>query len=226
MHIRHHYIERGKGFPLILLHGNGEDCSYFEHQMEPLARHFRVFAIDTRGHGQTPRGEKPFTIRQFTEDLLAFMNRHSMEKAHILGFSDGGNIAMIFALTHPERVEKLILDGANLDASGVKRKIQIPIEIGYRIAKLFAGKSCKAKKNAEMLGLMVNDPNVKPEELSGIQSPTLVIAGDKDMIKDEHTRLIARSIPGAELSVIPGDHFIANKNAEAFNEVVLRFLVE
>lgn len=224
MDIEHHYIERGGGPPLILLHGNGEDLSYFVHQMEPFAKYFRVIAIDTRGHGQTPRGNAPFTIRQFAEDLLGFMDRHRIEKAHILGFSDGGNIAMVFALAHPERVEKLILDGANLEASGVRRSIQIPIEIGYRIAKLFAGKSPDAKKNAELLGLMVNDPNVKPEELARIQCPTLVVAGSKDMIKEEHTRLIARSIPGAELVVIPGNHFVANKNPDAFNEAVLRFL--
>lgn len=225
MDINHYYIEKGTGFPLILLHGNGEDCGYFVHQMEPFAKHFRVIAIDTRGHGQTPRGEASFSIRQFAEDLLDFMNLHQIEKAHILGFSDGGNIAMVFALMHPERVEKLILNGANLNASGVKRKVQIPIEIGYRIAKLFATKSPAARKNAEMLGLMVNDPNVKAEELSCIQNPTLVIAGEKDMIKDSHTRLIAKSIPGAMLSIIPGNHFIANKNPNTFNEVVLRFLL-
>ena len=225
MDINHYYIEKGTGFPLILLHGNGEDCSYFVHQMEPFAKHFRVIAIDTRGHGQTPRGEASFSIRQFAEDLLDFMNLHQIEKAHILGFSDGGNIATVFALMHPERVEKLILNGANLNASGVKRKVQIPIEIGYRIAKIFATKSPAARKNAEMLGLMVNDPNVKAEELSCIQNPTLVIAGEKDMIKDSHTRLIAKSIPEAMLSIIPGNHFIANKNPDTFNEVVLRFLL-
>ena len=225
MDINHYYIEKGTGFPLILLHGNGEDCGYFVHQMEPFAKHFRVIAIDTRGHGQTPRGEASFSIRQFAEDLLDFMNLHQIEKAHILGFSDGGNIAMVFALMHPERVEKLILNGANLNASGVKRKVQIPIEIGYRIAKLFATKSPAARKNAEMLGLMVNDPNVKAEELSCIQNPTLVIAGEKDMIKDSHTRLIVKSIPVAMLSIIPGNHFIANKNPDTFNEVVLRFLL-
>ncbi len=225
MDINHYYIEKGTGVPLILLHGNGEDCSYFVHQMEPFAKHFRVIAIDTRGHGQTPRGEASFSIRQFAEDLLDFMNLHQIEKAHILGFSDGGNIAMVFALMHPERVEKLILNGANLKASGVKRKVQIPIEIGYRIAKIFATKSPAARKNAEMLGLMVNDSNVKAEELSCIQNPTLVIAGEKDMIKDSHTRLIAKSIPEAMLSIIPGNHFIANKNPDTFNEVVLRFLL-
>lgn len=223
MEIIHYYIEQGTGFPLILLHGNGEDCSYFARQMVPFSEHFHVIALDTRGHGQTPRGEAPFTIRQFAEDLLTFMDNHHIEKAHLLGFSDGGNIAMVFALAHPERVEKLILNGANLDASGVKRKIQIPIEIGYRIAKFFATKSLKAKRNAEMLGLMVNDPNVKPEELLRIQAQTLVIAGDNDMIKDNHTRLIAKSIPHAELCIIHGDHFIANKNPAAFNEAVIHF---
>lgn len=225
MDIKHYYIEQGTGFPLILLHGNGEDVSYFKHQMEPFAQHFRVIVVDTRGHGQTPRGEAPFTIRQFAEDLLGFMDRLGIDKAHILGFSDGGNIAMVFAMAHPERVEKLILDGANLDASGVKSKIQIPIEIGYRIASLFAKKKPGARQKAELLGLMVNDPNVKPEDLSKIQSPTLVVAGDNDMIKDRHTRLIAQSIPGAQSTILPGSHFVANENPEAFNEAVLRFLL-
>ena len=224
MDINHFYIEQGTGFPLILLHGNGEDCAYFTRQIDSFSENFHVIALDTRGHGQTPRGEAPFTIRQFAEDLLAFMDQHNIEKAHLLGFSDGGNIAMVFALAHPERVDKLILNGANPDASGVKRKIQIPIEIGFRIAKLFAGRSPKAKKNAEMLGLMVNDPNVKVEELSRIKNKTLVIAGDNDMIKDQHTRLIAQSIPGAELCILQGNHFIANKNPQSFNEAVLRFL--
>ena len=225
MDIKHHFIEQGTGFPLILLHGNGEDVSYFEHQTVPFSEHFRVIALDTRGHGQTPRGEAPFTIRQFAEDLRGFMDLHGIGKAHILGFSDGGNIAMIFAMRHPERVGKLILDGANLQASGVKPKYQIPIEIGYRIARLFARRSPEARKNAEMLGLMVNDPDIKPEELVRIQSPTLVLAGDKDMIKEKHTRLIAESIPGAELCILPGSHFVANRNPEAFNEAVLRFLL-
>ena len=225
MDIKHHYIEKGEGFSLILLHGNGEDCSYFEHQMEPLAQHFRVIAFDTRGHGQTPRGDAPFCIRQFAQDLLEFMDEHDIEKAHILGFSDGGNIAMVFALLHPERVEKLILNGTNLNAKGVNPSVQIPIEIGYRIAKMFANKSPEAKKNAELLGLMVNYPNVNPEELSQIKCPTLVIVGNKDMIKESHTRLIASSIPNAELSIIPGNHFIANKNPDTFNNKVLEFLL-
>jgi pimeloyl-ACP methyl ester carboxylesterase len=131
---------------------------------------------------------------------------------------------MVFALRHPERVDRLILNGANLNAGGVKRSTQLPIEIGYSIARRFAGKSDSAKKNTELLGLMVNDPNVAPEELAEIQAPTLVIAGSRDMIKDAHTRLIASSIPNAELVILRGSHFVANKRPEEFNKAILAFL--
>ena len=222
--IEHYYIERGQGDPIILLHGNGESSDFFRGQIDVFARYFHVYAIDTRGHGKTPRGDKPFTIRQFSDDLLGFMDKHQIEKAHLLGFSDGGNIAMIFAMQHPDRVNRLILNGANLNAGGVKRTVQIPIEIGYRIAGRFAGKSASARSNAEMLGLMVNDPNVMPDELAGIKAKTLVIAGTNDMIRKEHTELIADGIPEAELVFIKGDHFIAGRHPEEFNRVVLDFL--
>ena len=224
MDIEHYYIEKGQGEPLILLHGNGENCDYFAGQIDVFAQYYHVYALDTRGHGKTPRGDTPFTIRQFADDLLAFMDAHDIDKAHILGFSDGGNIAMVFAMKYPERVDKLILDGANLDAKGVKPSIQIPIEIGYRFAKMFAKKSAEARKHAELLGLMVNDPNVRPEELAAIKAKTLVIAGTKDMIKESQTRLIARSILDAKLVILEGNHFIANKCPEAFNRAVLSFL--
>jgi pimeloyl-ACP methyl ester carboxylesterase len=224
MDIKHYFIEKGKGEPLILLHGNGENCDYFVGQTNVFAQYYQVYALDTRGHGKTPRGKAPFTIRQFADDLKDFLDAHRIEKAHILGFSDGGNIAMVFAMKYPGRVNRLILDGANLDTKGIKRSIQIPIEIGYWFAKLFAKKSEEAKLHAETLGLMVNDPNVKPEELLKIQAKTLVIAGTKDMIKEDHTRLIASSIPNAQLVILEGDHFVAKKCPDAFNHAVLAFL--
>ena len=224
MDIDHFFLEKGSGEPLILLHGNGENCSYFKGQTGMFSKSYHVYALDTRGHGKTPRGDKPFTIRQFADDLLEFMDGHQIEKAHLLGFSDGANIAMIFALKYPDRVDRLILNGANLNPKGVKRSTQIPIEIGYKIANRFAAKSDSARLNAEMLGLMVNDPNVEPEELKEIKAPTLVIAGTNDMIKEEHTRLIAESIPGSELVFLKGDHFIAGKHPEEFNRAVLEFL--
>ena len=226
MDIEHYYVEKGQGDPFILLHGNSDNSGYFQGQIDYFAKWYRVIAIDTRGHGKTPRGVKPFTIRQFSDDLLCFMEAHQIEKAHLLGFSDGGNIAMIFAIEHPERVNRLILNGANLDTAGVKRSTQIPIEIGYRIAKRFSGKSESARRNAEMLGLMVNDPNIKAAEIEAIRAKTLVIAGTHDMIKEAHTRLIAEHIPNSRLVFIKGNHFIANKNADAFNRAVLDFMRE
>ena len=222
--IQLHYIEQGQGKPLIMLHGNGESCDYFEHQIPCFSKEYRVIALDTRGHGQSPRGEKPFTIKQFAEDLHDFMDEKGIQKAILLGFSDGGNIALTFALKYPKRVEKMIVDGANLFPSGVRPKYQWPIEIGYRIAKLFAKKSEKAKQNAEMLGLMVNEPQIDPSELARLTMPVLVVAGTKDMIKESHTKLIYKSLPNAQLNIIEGDHFVANKNAEAFNRVVEAFL--
>ena len=224
MDIQLHYIEQGQGQPLILLHGNGESCNYFDHQIPFFSKDYRVIAIDTRGHGQSPRGEKPFTIQQFAEDLHDFMDEKGMEKAILLGFSDGGNIALTFALKYPEKVDKMIIDGANLFPRGVKPLYQWPIEIGYRIAKLFSKKSEKAKQNAEMLGLMVNEPHIEPSELSRLSMPIMVVAGTNDMIKESHTRLIYNSLPNSQLAILDGDHFVANKNSKAFNAMVRVFL--
>ena len=241
--IKLHYEEKGAGTPLILLHGNGEDGSYFVHQVDYFSERYRVIALDTRGHGKSPRGEKPFTIRQFAEDLRAFLDEQGIERADLLGFSDGGNIALIFAMRYPQRVCRLVLNGANLYSAGVKPSVQIPIILGYRIASFLAGSrksggekkwnrkwNRKAERKAELLGLMVNDPNIRPEELSEnrnpefIRIPKLVIAGDRDMIKDEHTRLIYASLPNAQIRVMKGSHFIAKESPDEFNRIVDEFL--
>ncbi len=224
MDISLHYIKKGSGAPLLLLHGNGESGDYFVHQVDEFAQYFTVYALDTRGHGQSPRGTAPFTIPQFADDLLGFMEEHGIDKADILGFSDGGNIALTFALRHPERVGKLVLNGANLDPSGVKAAVQIPIVLGYRLASLF--KAPKARANAELLGLMVNEPHIDPKELGRLTMPVLVIVGSKDMIKASHSRLIADHLPNGRLVTIEGDHFIANKQPTQFNRAVLAFLKE
>lgn len=224
MDIKLHYDEAGAGEALVLLHGNGEDGTYFAHQMAYFAPSYRVIALDTRGHGRSPRGTAPFTIRQFADDLLDFLDERGIERAHLLGFSDGGNIALVFALAHPERVGKLVLNGANLDGGGVKPSVQPPIVLGHAAASLFAHVSPKARANAELLGLMVHDPNVPAEALGDLRVPTLVVAGTRDMIKEEHTRLIAASIPNAQLAFVEGDHFVAAQNPDAFNQVVERFL--
>ncbi len=224
MDIALYYQEKGDKEPFILLHGNGQDGSYFKNQMDYFSNRYHVIALDTRGHGKSPRGTKPFTIEQFSRDLYDFMEELEISRAIILGFSDGANIAMKFAMKYPSRVKALILNGGNLNPGGVKTTTQLPIEIGYKLARRFASKSPDAKKNAEMLGLMVNEPNIEQNELSKITAPTLVICGIKDMVRESHTKEIANNIPNAKLSIIKGDHFIANKQYIPFNKEVENFL--
>jgi len=224
MDIKLYYAEKGAGEPILFLHGNGESGEYFVNQIDVFAEKYHVYAVDTRGHGRTPRGEAPFTISQFADDLKGFMDEHGLERAHILGFSDGGNIALQFAIRYPERVNKLILNGANLDPSGVKKEDQDWIEEKYREYVLHENESPEIKRKAELFGLMVNDPHISEKDLEKVTAKTLVIAGTDDMIREEHTRLIHAGIPDSELVFIEGDHFIAAQNPEAFNQAVLKFL--
>lgn len=226
MYIQNYYIEEGHGEPLILLHGNGEDHSYFVHQIKYFSRQYRVIAIDTRGHGRSPRGEAPFTIAQFADDLYHFMKFHDIPKAHILGFSDGGNIAMMFAMKYPKCVDKLILNGANLYAKGVKSEVQRAIVKDYKSACKRAKEIPSAVAEMELLRLMVDDPNFRKKDLKKIKARTLVIAGTQDLIKSSHTKKIYKNIEDAELAYVEGDHWIANKKYWKFNIEVERFLNE
>ena len=183
-HISLHFIQRGEGEPMLLLHGNGEDSSVFSAQMDYFSPKYRVMALDTRGHGKSPRGTAPFSIETFAEDLLDFLDQQGLEKVHLLGFSDGGNIALTFALRHQERLLSLILNGADLFPSGVKPSVQVPIVLGYWAARAAALFSRDAVPKMELLRLMVKDPHIPPEALGAIRVPTLVIAGTGDMIKE------------------------------------------
>ena len=219
------YYDVGRGKPLVLLHGNGEDSSYWNAQIPELTRFYRVIAVDSRGHGASGSGGHGLSFEMMAEDLKTVLDTLGVKKAHFLGFSDGANIAMEFAAKYPEKVDKLVLNGGNFSPKGVKRSVQLPIEIGYKIASRFAEKSEDAKKNAEILGLMVNEPDVTDEELKKITAKTLVVAGTRDMIKASHTKELALKINGAKLVFIKGNHFVANKNPSEFNAAVLDFLL-
>lgn len=226
MNIDLYYREKGKGEVLVLLHGNSDSSKYFVNQIEFFKDNYRVIALDTRGHGNSPRGDMPLTISQFADDLNNFLNKLNIEKINLLGFSDGANIAMKFALKYPEKLNALILDGGNLNKDGVSKLVGNSVELFYKLMKLMSKKSESAKKYMELLNLLVNEPNIKPEELNKINIPTLVMAGTKDLIKSEHTKLIHENINGSELIFIDGGHLIAKQNHEEFNKEVLKFLIK
>ena len=221
---RLYYEESGTGEPLVLLHGNGENRDYFTAQRSFFEKKYRVIAVDTRGHGKSPRGTAPFTLDQFAEDLKELLDLLGLKKICLLGFSDGANIAMLFALRYQEYLDKLILDGGNLSPSGVKLAVQIPIVMGYGLVSVIGLVDKKARAKKELLGLMVKEPHIRPEELKKIKVPTLVMAGTKDMIRESHTKMICESIPGSVLRILEGSHFIAAEQPEAFNQAVEEFL--
>lgn len=218
------FTEKGYGAPLMLLHGNGESSGYFVNQIDRFANEYRVIAVDTRGHGASPRGNKPFTLETFADDLKNLLDSLNIEKANILGFSDGGNIAVIFALKYPERVASLVLNGANLFPSGLKSSFLIPLKVLFAVFSLLSHFSRRAKRRSELLYLMAKQPNIQPERLSSIKCPVLVIAGTQDVIKEKHTKLIAASLPDSSLCFLKGGHSIAKTNSVEFNSAVEKFL--
>jgi pimeloyl-ACP methyl ester carboxylesterase len=218
------YIIKGKGKTLLLLHGNGEDATYFRDQIEYFSRDRKVVAVDSRGHGHSPRGKEPFTIRQFAEDIYEFIKYHKLGKVDVLGFSDGANVAMILAIKYPKVVDNLILNGGNIYGFGIKLRYHIPTILAFILLGFAAPFSRSCRSNFELLKLMVLDPHILLCNLRRIQSRTLVLVGTKDMIRDSHSRMIARAIPNAKYMAIEGNHFIAFENSAEYNQVVEQFL--
>ena len=221
-----YYTEKGFGTPLVLLHGNGENGEYFKNQIDYFAKKYRVIAVDTRGHGKSPRGNKPFRLETFADDLKSFLDENNLKRVNLLGFSDGGNIALIFTLKYPDYVNKLAVNGANLFPSGLKAGFLLPVKLLYGLFYFPARFNKKVKRRLELLALMAKEPDILPEQLNDIKFPVLVMAGTRDLIKEKHTRLIAGSVPNSRLCFLKGDHSIAKTNSVEYNKTVEKFLEE
>ena len=232
MDINLFYTDNGKengGVPMILLHGNGGNSSSFFYVVYHFARTRRVITVDTRCHGRTPKGEKPFTLSQFADDLKDFMDEMGIEKADLIGYSDGGNIAMIFAMKYPNRVSSMVLNGANMFPDGLEKKDMKWIMRDYKRARRAVRRNpqdAKAKNTYDLMSLMVNEPCISPDELAELDIPTLVLVGSHDAIKPEHTKLIVDSIKGARLAVVEGGHNIVKSNPAEYIEAVEEFYRE
>ncbi len=212
--------------PIILLHGNGGNSSSFFYVSDHFSKTRRVIAIDSRGHGRSPKGTAPFTLKQFSGDLYNFMVSKNIEKADIIGYSDGGNIAMIFATEHPEKVSSMVLNGANMFPEGLLKKELKSMKRAHLKAKIrlkLNPENEKARHELDLLGLMVNEPRLTPEELRKINTPVLVLVGSRDVIAPEHTKLIVASFPNARLSVVEGGHNIVKTNSLPYIEAVEAF---
>ncbi len=219
------YYSWGSGVPLILLHGNGEDSTYFEKCIPYLSHFFRVIAIDSRGHGRSGRGTSCLNFDCMAEDLCAVLDTLGIEKAHLLGFSDGGNLAIKFTLLYPQRVDQLILNGANVSMlRGVVPWVQLPLYPTVGLMTALAPLDSKIRHKRDVLALMVRGYGVRLGDLQLIEQKTLLIVGDHDMVLPSHTQAMVHEIPHAQMAVLRGSHFVAAESPARFCLNCLKFL--
>jgi pimeloyl-ACP methyl ester carboxylesterase len=212
---------------LICLHGNNETMQVFDEHTEHFLPHYNVITVDTRGHGKSSRGERPLSYELFAEDLFTLINKLQIGSFLLLGFSDGGNTALELALQHQERVAAMILVGANLSPDGLTTPTRKALQLMAAGRGLKAALLRKEDAERELVRLMLEHPHIEAQHLEKITVPTLVISGERDIIKDEHSELIATSLPNARRVVIPAvGHFVMKEAPEQFNRVVLDFLME
>lgn len=213
---------------IVLLHGNGEDHRVFSHQTDVLCSSFTyVIAVDSRGHGRSTAGTEDFSIDLMAEDLAKLCDEINLGSFSLLGFSDGGNIALTYAVRHPERLSALAVSGANLNPSGMKTGFQIKVAIDCAIAKLSKDKDEDKKLKYQLLALMANHPHISSRLLSNIRCKTLVMAGERDLIKRAHTELIAKSIPNARLEIVSDcSHFTFGERPQEVNGILKEFFAQ
>lgn len=220
-----YYETYGTGEPLLLLHGNGGSIRSFVGQIAAFAKDYKVIAVDTRGQGRsTDTVTEHFSYDLFAQDMKLLLDALGLKQVNLVGWSDGGNTGLLLASQYPDYVKRLVVMGANLNPTeeAIDKKIlkMIPEDL----------KKLRTQKDADpvvirLLEMLLQEPNINPESLKTITAKTLVMAGEHDLILEKHTRLIAASIPGAELLLLKGQtHEVVIENPELFNKKVLEFL--
>lgn len=212
---------------LVLLHGNGEDMSIFSQVIDGLCENNYCITVDSRGHGKTSVGNKDYTIDLMAEDLSRLCDELNLGMFRLLGFSDGGNIALTYAARHPERLSALITIGANINPRGIKLSARLPMQLQYFAAKQGRDRSEKAYLKYQLLSLMVNYPHISPRVLKNIECPALVIDAQRDLISKNHTQLIADSIPNSKRVTVPdSSHAVFYDNPMHVAKCVAEFLAD
>ncbi len=185
---RIYYEIIGKGRPLIMVHGNSEDHTIFDEAVKKLRDSFKIYLIDSRGHGKSNKVEE-YHYEDMAEDMIAFMRMLNLNDVAYYGFSDGGIIGLLLAMKS-DRISRLIISGANLSYEGLTKKCRFLIKALY-----FFTKDPRVK-------MMFYEPNIDPKDLEAIKAKTIVMAGEKDLVSYEETKRIADHIPGSRLRIL------------------------
>ncbi|HEX2877179.1 MAG TPA: alpha/beta hydrolase [Polyangiaceae bacterium] len=225
----------GAGPAVLLLHGGLGNASNWGKQIPFLrAQGFRVIAMDTRGHGRSTRDARPFSYEQLAEDACALLDHLGVERAAFVGWSDGACTSLAAAKLAPERVRGVFFFACNVDEDGT-----LPFEMTPVIGRCFSRhmkdyQALSATPEAwngfvEDVGSMQrSQPRYGAEDLASVKVPVLVALGEHDeFIRPEHAEYLAKTIPGASLTRLPGvSHFAPLQRPSSFNDVLLRWLRE
>ncbi len=229
------YAVYGSGSPVILLHGGLGHGGNWGHQVRALRMNgYRAILIDSRGHGRSTRDARPYSYELMASDVLAVMDALQLEKAALVGWSDGACTALVLADKAPERITGVFFFACNMDPSGVREIQPGPVldRCFSRHRKDYGQLSATPddfKEFVEAVNLMQRtQPNYTANDLAGITVPVAIVQSEHDeFIKRDHAEYLARSIPNAELDVLSGvSHFAPLQRPEQFNTAMLTFLAE
>ena len=228
--IRLYYETYGDGPPLLIIHGNGGTINAMQCQIAFFARNHHVIAADSRGHGKSGLGDGGLTQAMIADDLATLLSSLGIQQADVLGHSDGGIVALLFAIRHPGQAGKVVASAANLrpDASGQYQWFIDRIEVQLKEAeRMIAAKDTSRDWNRRRLQIemMLKEPHITGSDLSKISAPVLVVGSDADLVPLEHFVEIYEGIRNAQLFIMPGaTHGMNRREAELFNSVASRFL--
>jgi pimeloyl-ACP methyl ester carboxylesterase len=218
---RIYYAVRGNGPTLVLLHGGGDSGEHsFVRQLNVFSERYHILAPDQVGQGHTPDVPGPLSYTAMMQDTAALLHLFKLKHVDVVGFSDGGILALMLAVRHPELVRRLVISGVNIAPEGLTAE---------NLQGLRAAQTTKPKTIDEKLAhLWLTSPTeteLSLALLAKITQPVLVISGDRDAITLEHTLQIFHALPKAELCVLPGtDHATFSGRSEWLNPIISAFL--
>lgn len=216
----------GTGKPLLIIHGNGGSINNFVYQIPYFSKKYKVIVADSRAQGRSADKGDSLTYEMMADDYAALLDAMKIDSAYVIGWSDGGINALLLAIRHPEKVKKLASTGANLvpDTTAVPQQIWDMVMPALTELRNKPGKSDEEKNQLKLFNLLAEQPHIPLSDLQKIACPSLIIGGDHDVIKEEHSMLIYKNIPKAYLWILPGSgHSTPVVYKDEFNKVVDRF---
>lgn len=237
--VRTWYETEGTGDPLVLLHGGFCTNDTWGAQRADLAAAHRVYLPERRAHGHTADVAGPLTYQDMADDTVAFLEEVVGGPAHLVGWSDGGVVALIVAGDRPDLVRKVVAIGANfrpgpecfVEPSMLDAMTPSGPDLAF-FRELYGPVSPDGAGHWPVVAEKVIDmwrtqPALTAEDLARVGAPTLVMAGDDDLMTLEHTTALYRAIPDAELAVVPGaSHLVPLEKPALVNRLILDHLAQ